>query len=67
MVGKAFLGAVIQIEQHRLVLSQQMGSFKARLNKEGELDIIYRKGTKAKEESRSRGIEVRGRWMGRKR
>lgn len=38
--GKAFPGAVIQIGQRRLVLSQQMGSFKARLNKEGELDII---------------------------
>ncbi|MEW6423984.1 MAG: FapA family protein [Bacillota bacterium] len=39
-VGKAYPGAIIQVGQRRLVLSQQMGSFKARLNREGELDII---------------------------
>jgi len=39
-VGKAFPGAILQVGQRRLTLSQQMGSFKARLNKEGELDII---------------------------
>jgi len=39
-VGKAYPGGVIQVGQRRLVISQEMGSFKARLNKEGELDII---------------------------
>ncbi|MGQ9824880.1 MAG: hypothetical protein ACUVSK_07770, partial [Desulfotomaculales bacterium] len=39
-VGGAFSGAVLQVGQRRVTLSQQMGSFRARLNKEGELDII---------------------------
>lgn len=39
-IEKGFPGAVIQVGQRRLTLSQQMGPFKARLNKEGELDII---------------------------
>lgn len=39
-VGGAFPGAVLQVGQRRVTLSQQMGSFRARLNKEGELDII---------------------------
>lgn len=39
-VGGAFPGAVLQVGNRRVTLSQQMGSFKARLNKEGELDII---------------------------
>ncbi|MBE3586997.1 MAG: DUF342 domain-containing protein [Thermoanaerobacteraceae bacterium] len=39
-VQRAFPGAVVQVGQRRQVLSQEMGSFRARLNKEGELDII---------------------------
>lgn len=39
-VRRAFAGAVLQVGQRRLTLSQDVGSFKARLNKEGELDII---------------------------
>ncbi len=39
-VKRGFPGSVVQVGQRRLVLTQEMGSFKARLNKEGELDII---------------------------
>lgn len=39
-VKRAFPGSVVQVGQRRLVLTQEMGSFKARLNKEGELDIV---------------------------
>ncbi|MGB9803847.1 hypothetical protein, partial [Desulfofundulus sp.] len=39
-VKRAFAGAVVQVGRRRMILTQEMGSFKARLNKEGELDII---------------------------
>ncbi|OAT86395.1 DUF342 domain-containing protein [Desulfotomaculum copahuensis] len=39
-VNRAFAGAVIQAGQRRHTLTQETGSFKARLNKEGELELI---------------------------